>query len=58
MLIKRERESIITSADIDIEREYSLLIGHSFSASTTNTWYIDSGASSHMASAQDMLFEI
>ena len=49
--VDRERASIITSADVDSEREYSLLTGHSLSASTTSTWYIDSGASSHMTGA-------
>ena len=47
-----ERASIITNADIDIEREYS------FSASTTSTWYIDSGYSSHMTSAREMFSEL
>ena len=56
--VDRERTSIITSADIDIERTYSLLTGHSFSASTTSTWYIDSGASSHMAGAREMFFKL
>ena len=56
--VDRERASIITSADVDSEREYSLLTGHSFNASTTNTWYIDSGASSHMTGARDMFFEL
>ena len=39
---------MITSVDVDIEREYSLLTSHSLSASTTGTWYNDSGASNHM----------
>ena len=52
--VERERESIITNADIDTEREYTLLIDHSFSASTTSTWYIDNGASSYMTSAQEI----
>ena len=56
--VDRERASIITSADIDIEREYTLLTGHSFSASTTSTWYIDNGASSHMIGAQEMFSEL
>ena len=49
--VDRERESIITSADVDIEREFFLLTGNSLSASTSSTWYIDSGASSHMKGA-------
>ena len=53
-----ERASIITSADVDSEREYSLLTGHSLSASTTITWYIDSGASSHMTGAREMFSEL
>ena len=53
-----ERASIITSADIDIEREYSLLTGHSLTASTTSTWYIDSGASSRMTGAREMFSEL
>ena len=56
--VDRERASIITSADVDSEREYSLSIDHSYSASTTNTWYIDSGASSHMTGAREMFFEL
>ena len=56
--VDRERASIITSANIDIEREYSFLIGHSLSASTTSTWYIDSGASSHMTGAREMFSEL
>ena len=56
--VDRERASIITSADIDSEREYSLLTGHSSSASTTNVWYIDIGALSHMRGAQEMCSEL
>ena len=56
--VDRERASILTSADIDSEREYSLLTDHSLSASTTSTWYIDSGASSHMTGAREMFFEL
>ena len=50
--IDRERASIITSADVDRQREFSLLTDHSYSASTSNTSYIDSGASSHMTGAR------
>ena len=56
--VDRERASIITSAYIDIEREYSLLIGHSLRASTTNTCYIDSGTSSHMSGAREMFSDL
>ena len=49
--IDRERASIITSADVDREREFSLLTDHSYSASTSSTWYIDNRASSHMTGA-------
>ena len=31
---------------------------HSYSASTSSTWYIDSGASSHMTSAREMFSEL
>ena len=31
---------------------------HSYSASTSNTWYIDSGASSHMTGACEMFFKL
>ena len=54
----RERAPIITSVDVDIEREYSLLRGHSLGASTINTWYIDSGALSHMIGAREMFSEL
>ena len=54
----RERASIITSTDIEIERKISLLTDHSFNASTTNTWYIDTGASSHMTGAREMFSEL
>ena len=41
------------------QREYSLLVGHSLSVSTTpSTWYIYSGASSHMTGARDMFIEM
>ena len=31
---------------------------HSYSASTSSTWYIDSGTSSHMTGAQEMFSEL
>ena len=31
---------------------------HSYSASTSSTWYIDSRSSSHMKSAREMFFEL
>ena len=31
---------------------------HSYSASTSNTWYIDSKASSHMTGAREMFFKL
>ena len=35
--------------------EHSLIAGHSLSAfATSSTWYIDSGASSHMTGDRDM----
>ena len=42
------------------QREYSFIVGHFLSASTTNpsTWYINNGASRQMASAHDMFIEI
>ena len=49
--IDRERASIITSADVDSERDFPLLTDHSYSASTSSTWYIDSGALSHVTGA-------
>ena len=56
MLIEREHPS--SPVHVNNEREYSLLTGHSLSASTTSTWYIDSGASSHMIGAREMFFEL
>ena len=53
-----ERASIITSADVDREREFSLLTDYSYSASTSNTWYIDSGGLSHMIGAREMFSEL
>ena len=36
-----------------------MIVGHSLSASTTSsTWYIDSGASSHMTGDRDMFTEM
>ena len=49
--VDRERTSIITNVDVDSERHFSLLTDHSYSASTSSTLYIDSGASSHMTGA-------
>ena len=34
------------------------MIDHSYSASTSSTWYIDRGASSHMTGAHEMFFEL
>ena len=56
--IERKQESILTSVDVNREREFSLVTDHSYSASTSNTWYIDSGASSHMTGAREMFFEL
>ena len=44
--------------DVDREREFSLLTDHSYGASTSSTWYIDSRASSHMTSAREMFSEL
>ena len=49
--IERERASILTTANVDRRREFSLVTDHSYSASASSTWYIDSGASSHMIGA-------
>ena len=39
--------------------EHSMIIGHSLSAATNfSTWYIDSGASSHMTGDRDMFTEM
>ena len=50
-----ERASSITSRDFQDHMERSMIVGHSLSATTTSsTWYIDSGASSHMTGDCDM----
>ena len=56
--VEIERASIPTSADVDRQREFSLVTDHSYSASTSSTWYINSVASSHMTGAREMFFEI
>ena len=56
--VEIEKASIVTSADVDRQREFSLLTDHSYSASTSSTWYIDSGASSHMTGAREMFSEL
>ena len=39
--------------------EHSMIVGHSLSATTTSsTWYIDSGASSHMIGDRDMFSDM
>ena len=54
-----ERESSITSRDFEDHMEHSMIVGHSLSATTTSsTWYIDSGASSHMTGDRDMFTEM
>ena len=58
VLRERERASILTNADVDRQREFSCVTDHSYSASTSSTWYIDSGASSHMTGAREMFSEL
>ena len=54
-----ERASSITSRDFEDHMENSMIVGHSLSATTTSsTWYIDSGASSHMIGDHDMFTEV
>ena len=43
---------------MDMDSEHSLLAGHQGSPSTSTTWYIDSGALSHMTGARDMFSEL
>ena len=50
-----ERASYISSSDIQGHMEHCMIVGHSLSATTTSsTWYIDSGASSHMTGDCDV----
>ena len=56
--VEIERASILTSADVDRQWEFSLVTDHSYSASTSSTWYIDSVASSHMTGAREMFSEL
>ena len=54
-----ERASSITGRDFEDHMEHSMIVGHSLSASaTSSTWYIDSGAWSHMTGDSDMFIEI
>ena len=54
-----ERASSITSRDIEGHMEHSMVVRHSLSASTTSsTWYIDSGALSHMIGDREMFVEM
>ena len=56
--VEIERASILTSVDVDRQREFSLVAYHSYSASTSSTWYIDRGSSSHMKGAREMFFKL
>ena len=54
-----EGASSITNRDFQDDMEHSMIVGHSLSATTTSsTWYIDSGASSHMTGDRDMFTEM
>ena len=55
---ERERASILTSANVERQREFSCVIHHSYSASNSSTWYIDSGTSSYMTCAREMFSEL
>jgi hypothetical protein len=55
---KKKKRQVAASAEVDeftarFEREFSLLICLSMSAASTNVWYIDSGASSHMTGVHE-----
>ena len=55
----RERATSITNRDIEDQTEHSMIVGHSLSPPTTpSSWYIDSGALSHMTDVQDMFIKI
>ena len=56
--VEIERASIITNANVDRQREFSLVTNHSYSVSTSSIWYIDSGALSHMTGAREMFSEL
>ena len=54
-----ERASSITNRNIQGHMEHSMTVGHLLSAITTSsTWYIDSGASSHMTGDRDMFTDM
>ena len=54
-----ERAYSITNRDFDDHMEHSMIVGHVLSAiATSSTWYIDSGASSHMTGDHDMFTEM
>ena len=43
---------------MDLDSEHSLLAGHQGGPSTSSTWYIDSGATSHMTGAREVFSEL
>ena len=54
-----ERASSITNRDFQDHMGHSMIVGHSLSATTTSsTWYIDSGASSHMTGDRDIFLDM
>ena len=56
--MERERVSLATSIDMDMDIEHSLLAGHQGGPSTSSTWYIDSRSLSHMTGAREMFSEL
>jgi hypothetical protein len=60
---KKKKKQIVASKNVEkfshiFEKEYSLLVCLSYRATSTNIWYIDSGASYHMTGVCDYFIDL